>query len=132
VTVCELTRLVAVRLLDTTGRRGGLAGCLGGELLTGSLATSGLTCEVCQYVVAMVIKRHDKVLERKCWTRLLCGGAKPGRDERARPDCDSGDKDGGGDDDGDGDNLRAVCLVRAIAEMCVDVGVGVDVEGRCW
>jgi hypothetical protein len=36
------TRLVAVRLLDTTGRRGGLASCLGGELLTRGLATSGL------------------------------------------------------------------------------------------
>ena len=36
------TGLVAVRLLDTTGRRGGLASGLGGELLTGSLATSGL------------------------------------------------------------------------------------------
>jgi hypothetical protein len=44
VLVLELTRLVAVRLLDTTGRRGGLASGLGGELLTGSLATSGLTC----------------------------------------------------------------------------------------
>ena len=44
VTMWELTRLVAVRLLDTTGRRGGLASGLGGELLTGSLATSGLTC----------------------------------------------------------------------------------------
>ena len=39
----ELTRLVAVRLLDTTGRRGGLASGLGGELLAGSLATGGLT-----------------------------------------------------------------------------------------
>ena len=39
----EHTRLVAVGLLDTTGRGGGLAGGLGGELLTGSLATSGLT-----------------------------------------------------------------------------------------
>ena len=39
----ELTGLVAVRLLDTTGRGGGLTGSLGGELLTGSLATSGLT-----------------------------------------------------------------------------------------
>jgi len=36
------TGLVAVRLLDTTGRRGGLASSLGGELLAGSLATSGL------------------------------------------------------------------------------------------
>lgn len=32
-----------MRLLDTTGRGGGLAGGLGSELLTGSLATSGLT-----------------------------------------------------------------------------------------
>merc|ERR1712169_156149 len=37
------TRLVAVRLLDTTSRRGGLASGLGGELLARSLATSGLT-----------------------------------------------------------------------------------------
>ena len=36
------TRLVAVRLLDTTGRWCGLAGGLGGKLLTRSLATSGL------------------------------------------------------------------------------------------
>lgn len=36
------TGLVAVRLLDTSGRRGGLASSLGGELLTGSLATGGL------------------------------------------------------------------------------------------
>jgi hypothetical protein len=39
------TRLVAVRLLDTTGRGCGLASGLGGELLTGSLAASGLACE---------------------------------------------------------------------------------------
>lgn len=39
----ELTGLVAVGLLDTSGRRSGLAGGLGSELLTGSLATSGLT-----------------------------------------------------------------------------------------
>lgn len=36
------TRLVPVRLLDTTGRWGGLASSLGGELLTWGLATSGL------------------------------------------------------------------------------------------
>ena len=54
--VWELTRLVAVRLLDTTGRRGGLASGLGGELLTGSLATSGLTYEGCQYVDGIVVK----------------------------------------------------------------------------
>lgn len=39
----ELTGLVTVGLLDTSGRRSGLAGGLGSELLTGSLATSGLT-----------------------------------------------------------------------------------------
>lgn len=37
-----LTRLVAVRLLDTSGGGGSLLG-LGGELLTGGLATSGFT-----------------------------------------------------------------------------------------
>lgn len=37
------TRLVAVRLLDTSGGGRGLAGGLGGELLAGSLATGGLT-----------------------------------------------------------------------------------------
>lgn len=36
------TRLVAVRLLDTAGRRRGLAGSLGCELLTRGLATGGL------------------------------------------------------------------------------------------
>jgi hypothetical protein len=36
------TRLIAVRLLDTTGRRGALASGLGGKLLARSLATSGL------------------------------------------------------------------------------------------
>jgi histone H3 len=39
------TGLVTVGLLDTAGGGGGLAGSLGGELLTGSLATSGLTCK---------------------------------------------------------------------------------------
>lgn len=37
------TRLVAVRLLDTSGGGRGLAGSLGGELLAGGLATGGLT-----------------------------------------------------------------------------------------
>ena len=41
----EHTGLVAVRLLDTSGGGGGLASGLGSELLTGSLATSGLTCK---------------------------------------------------------------------------------------
>ena len=42
-----LTRLVPVRLLDTTGRWCGLASGLGGELLTWGLATSGLAYERC-------------------------------------------------------------------------------------
>jgi len=37
------TRLVAMRLLDTTGGWCGLAGSLGSELLTRGLATSGLS-----------------------------------------------------------------------------------------
>ena len=37
------TRAVPVRLLDAAGRRGGLAGSLGGELLAWGLATGGLT-----------------------------------------------------------------------------------------
>jgi hypothetical protein len=39
------TGLVAVRLLDTSGRRCRLASSLGGELLAGGFATSGLACE---------------------------------------------------------------------------------------
>jgi hypothetical protein len=38
------TRLVAMGLLDAAGRRGGLASCLGGELLTRGLATGRLAC----------------------------------------------------------------------------------------
>lgn len=38
------TGLVAVGLLNTAGGGGGLASGLGGELLTGGLATSGLAC----------------------------------------------------------------------------------------
>ena len=45
------TRLVAVRLLDTTGRWCRLASGLGGELLTWGLATSGLACDVVSRVV---------------------------------------------------------------------------------
>ena len=52
----KLTGLVAVGLLDTSGRGSGLASGLGGELLTGSLATSGLTYEGCQYVDGIVVK----------------------------------------------------------------------------
>ena len=35
---------VTMRLLHSAGGRGGLAGSLGGQLLTGGLATGGLTC----------------------------------------------------------------------------------------
>lgn len=45
------TRLVAVRLLDTSGGGSGLASSLGGELLTRGLATSGLAC--CAMLVRM-------------------------------------------------------------------------------
>jgi hypothetical protein len=47
-----------VRLLDTSGRGGGLAGSLGSKLLTGSLATSGLTCEV--EVSKVKLKRNQR------------------------------------------------------------------------
>jgi len=39
------TRLVSVRLLDTTGRGGGFTGGLGRELLTRGFATGGFTCK---------------------------------------------------------------------------------------
>jgi len=48
------TRLVTVRLLDTTGRWCGLASGLGGELLTWGLATSGLACYGMSEDVAML------------------------------------------------------------------------------
>ena len=72
----ELTRLVAVRLLDTTGRRGGLASGLGGELLTGSLATSGLTCRWV-LVVCWKVVRYDEVIGkgRQCVQREGGGGS---------------------------------------------------------
>ena len=41
-TESDRTGPVPVRLLDTTGRGGGLASGLGGELLTGGLASGGL------------------------------------------------------------------------------------------
>lgn len=43
-TESDSARLVAVGLLDTTGRGSRLAGGLGGEGLTRGLATSGLAC----------------------------------------------------------------------------------------
>ena len=50
------TRLITMRLLDTTGAGSRLASGLGGELLTGSLATSGLTYEGCQYVDGIMVR----------------------------------------------------------------------------
>ena len=58
---CMLTGLVPVRLLDTTGRWCGLASGLGGELLTGSLATGGLACES----VLVVVRWKGKVRTRQ-------------------------------------------------------------------
>lgn len=55
----DLTWLISVRLLDTAGRGGGLASSLGSKLLTGSLATSGLTYS--QYV-SNVFKKSEVVL----------------------------------------------------------------------
>ena len=40
------SRAVAVGLLDAAGRRGGLAGCLGGELLVGGIASSRFRCSL--------------------------------------------------------------------------------------
>lgn len=39
----DCTRLIPMRLLNTAGRRCGLAGGLGCKLLTGRLATGGFT-----------------------------------------------------------------------------------------
>jgi hypothetical protein len=47
--------LITMWLLDTTGRWVGLAGSLGGESLTWSLATSGLAWELSVNVVMMLI-----------------------------------------------------------------------------
>ena len=41
----ELTRLISVGLLDTSGGGSGFAGSLGSKLLTRSLTTSGFTYE---------------------------------------------------------------------------------------
>ncbi len=43
-TECDSSRTVTVRLLDSTSGRGRLTGCLGGKLLTRSLASRGLSC----------------------------------------------------------------------------------------
>jgi hypothetical protein len=66
---------------------------------------------------------------RKCWTRLAVGGAKPGRDERARCQIATVMEMLVSV----GNYLRAVCLVRAIV-VCEDgvvVVVG-DGDDGCW
>ena len=50
----RLTRLVAVRLLDTSGGGSGLTSGLGSELLTRGLATSGLAWRGLLVVVVAV------------------------------------------------------------------------------
>lgn len=54
------TRLIAVRLLDTAGGRGTLAGSLGGKLLARSLATSGLSC-------GLLSASHCVGIEESAW-----------------------------------------------------------------
>lgn len=51
------TGLVAVGLLHTTGRRGGLAGSLGGKLLAGGLATGGLASATKRAALASCVAR---------------------------------------------------------------------------
>lgn len=69
------TGLVAVRLLDTSGGGGALAGGLGGELLAGSLATSGLTGG-CESQVSKDVdwryRRGRKTYSAWCGPLLLC------------------------------------------------------------
>jgi hypothetical protein len=62
------TGLVAVRLLDTSGGGGALAGGLGGELLAGSLATSGLAGG-CRGKVSKKVLTTKDVAKYEC---LLC------------------------------------------------------------
>jgi len=49
------TRLVSVRLLDTTGRGGGFTGGLGRELLTRGFATGGFTCKGEMLVILLLL-----------------------------------------------------------------------------
>ena len=47
-------------LLDSSGSGGGLAGSLGGELLTGSLSSGGFTC-------GLLGSGHFEVVGRRVW-----------------------------------------------------------------
>jgi hypothetical protein len=67
------TRLVAVRLLDTTGRRRGLAGSLGCELLTRSLASRGLACDALVRRMRGGESVPDRALRRVGGDSGLCG-----------------------------------------------------------
>ena len=62
--------LISVRLLDTSGGWCGLASCLGGELLTWGLATSGLACN--EYVNGDL----DESLNVMLLSRQYCCGAR--------------------------------------------------------
>jgi len=64
------TRLITMRLLDTAGGWGGLASSLGGQSLTGSLATSGLAwikvrrCQLRKVVAGVEWQNATPSLER--------------------------------------------------------------------
>lgn len=114
--------LVAVRLLDTTGRWCGLASGLGGELLTRGLATRGLAWGVLVRVAAGWCA--GGIVERK-------GGGSGLRSTSATPrTMHAMEATGRGRWD-----LRAVCLVRAMAAV-VDgddgVGCGCGDEAGGW
>lgn len=52
------TWLISVRLLDTSGRRSGLSGSLGSQLLSWGLTTSRLSC-------CLLSSSHDKLITKK-------------------------------------------------------------------
>lgn len=57
----EHTRLVAMGLLDTSGRWGRLASGLGGELLTRGFATGRFTCENDKLVTMLRVESEVEV-----------------------------------------------------------------------
>ena len=88
--------LITMGLLDTAGRGRGFAGGLGGELLTGSLASGRFTC--------------DEDASVKCCFWLS-------DDDKFKGGSEAAARCQGQYCDGEVDmNLRAVCLVRAIAD----------------
>ena len=95
------TRLVAVGLLDATGRGGGLAGGLGSKLLTRGLATGGLACGI-------VLAWCCDARRGPGWRGETAAAADKATAHRQCEGC--GETAGTGKKD-----LRAVCLVRAMA-----------------